>query len=110
LFCCLAWSGVEWSERWKEVDCAYGQCKATSHTANVTRAFCDDNFLQIALYPSHPLYSPDLNASDFCGFLFGHLKNHLQRQQFGSADEFLSGIRKVLDEISVDILEVIFRK
>jgi hypothetical protein len=42
--------------------------------------------------------------------LFGHLKNRLQGQQFGSAYELLSGIRKILEEISIDTLEAVFRE
>jgi hypothetical protein len=42
--------------------------------------------------------------------LFGQLKNRLQREQFGSADELVSGVRKILDEISADILEEIFQE
>jgi hypothetical protein len=40
--------------------------------------------------------------------LFGHLKNRLQGQQRESADELLSGVRKILNEISQGILEVVF--
>jgi hypothetical protein len=61
--------------------------------------------MRIALHPS---YSPGLAPSDF--FSFGHLKNHLQGQQFGSADELLSGVREILDEISVGTLEAVFRE
>jgi hypothetical protein len=43
-------------------------------------------------------------------FLFGHLKNRLQGQQFASADELLSRVREILDEISVDSLEAVFRE
>jgi hypothetical protein len=42
--------------------------------------------------------------------LFEHLKNSVQGQQFGSADELLSGIREILEEISVNTLEAIFRE
>jgi hypothetical protein len=42
---------------------------ARPHTAKVTRAFSDDNFLRIARYSLHSSYSPDLAPSDF--FLFG---------------------------------------
>jgi histone-lysine N-methyltransferase SETMAR len=42
---------------------------ARLHTAKVTRAFCDDNFLRIT--PNSP-YSPDLTPSDF--FMFQLLK------------------------------------
>jgi hypothetical protein len=42
--------------------------------------------------------------------LFGHLKNSLQQQQFGLADELLSGVRKFLDKISVDTLEAVVRE
>jgi hypothetical protein len=47
---------------------------ARPHTAKVTRACYDDNFLKMAPYPQ---YSPDVAASAF--FLFGHRKNRLQR-------------------------------
>jgi hypothetical protein len=40
--------------------------------------------------------------------LFGHLKSRSEGQQFGSADELLSGIRKILEEISVDPVEAVF--
>jgi hypothetical protein len=46
----------------------------------------------------------------FSWFLFGDLTNRLQGQQFGLANELLSGVRKILDEISVDTLEAVFRK
>jgi hypothetical protein len=78
---------------------------ARSHTAKATRAFCNDNFLRIAAYPP---FSPDLTLRDF--FLFEHLKNCLQGQQFGSGDEFFSRVRKFLNEISVDILKTVFRE
>jgi hypothetical protein len=77
---------------------------ARSNTAKVTRAFCDDNFLQIARQTPPPL-SPDLAPSGFFFFLFGHLKNRLQGQQFGSVNELLSRVREILDEISVDTLK-----
>jgi hypothetical protein len=80
---------------------------ARSDTAKVTKAFCSDNFLRIAPHPDPP-YSPDLAPFDF--FLFEHLKNRLQRQQFGPTYEFLSGVRKIRDEISDDRLEAVFRK
>jgi hypothetical protein len=79
--------------------------KASPHTAKVRRAFCDDNFLRIA---PHPPYSPDLAPSDF--LLFEDLKNRLQGQQLGSADEFLSKVLEILDEINVDTLEAAFRE
>jgi hypothetical protein len=37
------------------------------------------------------------------------ISNRLQEQQFGSVDELLSRIRKILDEISIDTLEAFFR-
>jgi hypothetical protein len=87
---------------------ACGQCKARPHPAKVTRAFRDHNFLRIA---PHPFDSPGLAPSDlFLFFLFRHLKNRLQGQQFGSADELLSSVRKILDELGVDILKMIFRE
>jgi hypothetical protein len=42
--------------------------------------------------------------------LFENLKNRLQGQEFGSADEFLLGVRKILDEISVGTWEKVFRE
>jgi hypothetical protein len=42
--------------------------------------------------------------------LFRHLKNRLQGQQFGPAYELLSGVREILNEISVDTLEGVFRE
>jgi hypothetical protein len=93
---------------------------ARPHPAKVIRAFCDD-FLRIASHPhphphphshshSPPPYSPDLTPSGFFLFLVGHLKNHLQGQQFRFACELLSGVRKILDKISVGTLEVVFRE
>jgi hypothetical protein len=41
-------------------------------------------------------------------FLFGPLKNRLQGQKFGSADELLLGVQEILDEISAGTLEVVF--
>jgi hypothetical protein len=43
---------------------------ARPHPAKVTRAFCNDNFLQIAPH-SHPPDSPDSAPSDFFLFLVG---------------------------------------
>jgi hypothetical protein len=51
---------------------------ARLHTAKVTRAFYDDNFLRIA---PHPSYSPELAPA---------------------------GVRKILDDISVNTLEAVF--
>jgi hypothetical protein len=42
--------------------------------------------------------------------LFEILKNRLQGQHFGSADELLSEVRKIVDEISVGTLETVFRE
>jgi hypothetical protein len=92
---------VESGEKWKEVD------HARPYTAKVTRAFCDDNFVRIAPYP---LYSLAFAPSDFSLSLVWASQNGLQGQQFGSAEEFLSEIRKILDEISVDLLEAVFRE
>jgi hypothetical protein len=100
---CSVWSGKR-SERTLVVHAD----NSRPHTAKVRRAFCDDNFLRIAghsRHPPHPQYSPDLAPSGF--FLFGHLSP--QGQQFVSADELLSGVRKNPDEISVDTLETVFR-
>jgi hypothetical protein len=88
-----------------EIVAQRGQCNTMPHIAKVTRTFCDDDFLQIA---PHTLYSSDLTPSHF--FLFGHLKNCFQGQQSRSTDELLSGIREILDAISVDTLEAVFRK
>jgi hypothetical protein len=60
----------------------------------------------IALHTRHIPYSPDLAPSDL--FLVRHLKNRLQGQQFGPPYEFFSGVRKNLDETSLDILEAVF--
>jgi hypothetical protein len=40
--------------------------------------------------------------------LLGYLKNRLQGQQFGPADELLSGVREILEEISADTVEAVF--
>jgi hypothetical protein len=42
--------------------------------------------------------------------LFGHPKNRFKGQQLKAADKDLSGIREILDEISIDTLEVVFRE
>jgi hypothetical protein len=42
--------------------------------------------------------------------LFGHLKNRLQGQQFGFADELISEVREILDEISVNALKAVLRE
>jgi hypothetical protein len=79
-------------------------------TAKVTRAFCKDNFLRIAPHsPLHRASGTEIPLAFSC-FLFGHLNNRLQGQQFGSADELLSGVRQILDEISLDTLETGFRE
>jgi hypothetical protein len=43
-------------------------------------------------------------------FLVCASQNRLEAQQFGSADEHLSGVRDVLEEVSVDNLEAVFRE
>jgi hypothetical protein len=78
---------------------------ARPHPAKMTRAF--------VMPDSCELYDIHIRRTwlflTFSGFLFGHFKNRLQGQQFRSAYEFLSRIRKILDEISVDTLEVAFQ-
>jgi hypothetical protein len=44
---------------------------ARTHTAKVTRAFCDGNFLRIAPDSSSP---SDLAPSEYSSFSFGHVK------------------------------------
>jgi hypothetical protein len=78
---------------------------ARPHPAKVTKAFCNGNLLQIAL---HPPCSSDLASSDFSCFFLGHLTNRLQGRQFGPANELLSGVREILDEISIDTLKLVF--
>jgi hypothetical protein len=78
---------------------------ARPHTAKVARASCDDNFLRIARYP---LYSLSVTPFDFFLFLVWVSQNRFQGHQSGSADEILSGVRKIRDEISVDTLEAVF--
>jgi hypothetical protein len=89
---------------------------ARPYIAKSTRTLCDDNVLRIAPHPPYLSDSPDLSPSDcslfscFLVFLFGHLKTRLQGQQFRSAYELLSGVREILDEISIDMLEVVFQE
>jgi histone-lysine N-methyltransferase SETMAR len=97
--------GVKWSRERNERRSVRHLDKARPHTATVRRAVCGDNFLRIA---SHLPYSPDLAPSDV--FLFQRLKNLRQGQQFGSAYEILSVVRKILDEISLGTLEAVSRE
>jgi hypothetical protein len=64
--------------------------------------------LRIAPCPPYSLYSHDLALSGF--WLFGHHKNPHQGKQFKSANELLSGVRKIEDAIGVGILEAGFRE
>jgi hypothetical protein len=83
---------------------------AKPHTAKVTRVFCDDNYGELHYIRYIHRTSRTWFPLIFSGFLFGHLKDRFEGQQFGFADEFLSGVRKILDEISVDTLEMFFRE
>jgi hypothetical protein len=47
----------------------------------------------------------------FSSFFFGRLNARLQEcKQFRAANEVLSGVRKILDEISANTLEAVFRE
>jgi hypothetical protein len=54
----------------------------------------------------HPTRRTQLPLTFSC-VLFGHLKNRLQGQEFGFANELLLGVRKLLGEISFDTLEAV---
>jgi hypothetical protein len=58
----------------------------------MSRPFCNDKFLRIALHP-HLLSWPDLVPSDF--FLFGDLKKWLQGQQAGLQINFFRESKKL---------------
>jgi hypothetical protein len=84
---------------------------ARPYTAKVTKSLA---MMILANYATSTVLScPDLTPSDFPIFgpflvsLFGHLNNSLQGQQFGLADELLSRVREILDEINFGTLEAV---
>jgi hypothetical protein len=82
---------------------------ARPHTATVRRAFCNGSFCELHhIHNIYPHVSPHLALSHISCVFFGHLRKRLQRQEFGSADELLSEVREILDEISADTLEAVF--
>jgi hypothetical protein len=54
----------------------------------------------------HSQYSPDLASSDF--YLFGIVKNRLERIQASDMDEFLEQLYELLHSIPVEELEHVF--
>jgi hypothetical protein len=55
---------------------------------------------------AHPSQSPDLAPPDF--FLFGHVKNRLQRITFQSHDELPARIVAVFGQIPIETLQRVF--
>jgi histone-lysine N-methyltransferase SETMAR len=54
----------------------------------------------------HPPYSPDIVLSDF--FLFGDLKHKLQGYCYDSADELLSAITDLMENLEKSLLHRVF--
>jgi hypothetical protein len=50
-----------------------------------------------------PLYSPELAPCDF--FLFGYLKQHLERKHFAREDQVIAAVREVFDKISLQTFQ-----
>jgi histone-lysine N-methyltransferase SETMAR len=76
---------------------------ARVHTAQKCRAFCEENGLRFAPYPS---YSPDLAPSDF--FLFVYIKECLKGIVFPSYEESLNTIGEVVTGIELETLTDVF--
>jgi hypothetical protein len=70
------------------------------HTARKCRAFCEENWLRLAV---HPPPSPDLAPSDF--FLFGHIKHCIQGIAFQPREELLAAIYEIVGTKPRPILE-----
>jgi transposase len=64
---------------------------ARVHTAQKCRTLCEENGMQLALYPP---YSSDLAPSDF--FLFGYVEERLKGMVFPSYEELLGAIGEVV--------------
>jgi hypothetical protein len=81
---------------------------ARPHAANVTRAFCGDDVLRIA---PHPPYSPDFAPSGFSLFSCLEIsKSASEDKNSGLQMNFSRESEEIVDEISVDTLEAVFRK
>jgi hypothetical protein len=85
---------------------ACGQCKDAQQKGQERFAMaisCELHHIHATRRTSLPL--------TFSSFFFGLLKTRLQeRKQFRAANEILSGVRKILDEISANTLEAVFRE
>jgi hypothetical protein len=53
-----------------------------------------------------PPYSPDLAPGDF--YLFGPVKNRLEKIQASDADDFFEQLEEILSSIAVEELERVF--
>jgi hypothetical protein len=74
-----------------------------SHTTKVTVAKVNE--LGMNLMPHSP-YSPNIAPSDF--FVFGYLKHKLQRCPYDSADEIVSAIRDLMENLEKSLLHRAF--
>ncbi|KAH0789239.1 histone-lysine N-methyltransferase SETMAR-like protein [Histomonas meleagridis] len=78
---------------------------ATPHRSRETKKFAIKNGLSLC---PHPAFSPDLAPSDF--YLFGKVKNELKGSGFVSEDELFEAIKSILEKITRDELESVFRE
>lgn len=76
---------------------------ARPHIAKITNQYMECRGIKKV---PHPPYSPDIAPSDF--FLFGYIKEKLQGCSFGTREELLDQIRKILDQIPKDTLNQVF--
>ena len=56
----------------------------------------------------HPAYSPDVAPSDF--YLFGYVKNRLERQEFRSPDELLEAVIEIIEQIPKETKIRVFKE
>lgn len=78
---------------------------ARPHNSKSANDFLNQN--NIIRLP-HPPYSPDLAPSDF--FLFGYIKNKLEGSKFEDPEELLLEIKRIISQISIDVLDKVFRE
>jgi transposase len=77
---------------------------ATAHNSRMTRNFFEHNPLKKL---PHPPYSPDISPSDF--YLFGKVKRALVGQEIPDEVSLLHAVAEILNGISTDELQRVFR-
>jgi hypothetical protein len=77
---------------------------APAHNSRTTRNFLEHNPLKRL---PHPTDSPDISPSDFC--LFGKVKRTLIGQNIPDETSLLDAVTEILNGISTDELQRVFR-